>query len=446
MSQLDSTQRVADATSDADARPSGAGFRTLPSGAERGGLIARLATIALAHGVVDFLSYVIVPILTIIEGRLSLSPVQGAILLATGSISSGLIQPAVAMLSDKHDTRVVGTIGAAVAAVAVGLIGYADSFTQILLIQILSTAGIGAFHPIAAAAMGQLSGARRSSGVAVFFAAGMLGGIGGNWTTPSWVARFGVESIVWFAAPGLVAAGLLAWAIHGVRHNHEHAARDHVLLSDDHRRGRWRSVWLLYAGNVVRFTVNMCLVQLLVRWSEQAISGGFGGELAGGGVAGALDVAERAASARINGPLQAAMQIGMGAGGLGLGLLLPRRLERAALVMVPVLGGAGIALFPLATSQAEAFPLAVAAGLGYAGVMPLTIAMAQRCLPHRTSLASGLMMGGAWSVAAVGPPLAQWMLDTFGMSVAFFVVSAMLASTGLLALPLKVEQASREAP
>jgi MFS family permease len=89
--------------------------------------------------------------------------------------------------------------------------------------------------------------------------------------------------------------------------------------------------------------------------------------------------------------------------------------------------------------------VAFLAGVGYAGVMPLTIAMAQRLLPHRTSLASGLMMGGAWSVAAIGPPLVQWILVTLegqtgsatsAMAWCFVLVAGLLALSGLLALAL----------
>lgn len=400
----------------------------IPGAREKSVVPARLAAITLCHTIVDFLSYVIVPILTVLEGRLHLTNTQGAVILALGSVSSGLVQPLVALLSDKHDTRVIGTIGMILAAVAVSLTGYATEYWHLVLIQTIGAAGIGAFHPVAAAAMGKMSGARRSLGVSIFFAAGMIGGIGGNWTTPWWTKTFGVESILWFAIPGLLGAVVLAWAIHSIGHNHEQARREHSELPASHRRARWRSVWILYAGNVLRFTANMCLVQLLVRWSEHAA-------MQRAGVT-TLDDAVREASASINGPLQAAMQIGMGVGGLAAGAFLPASREKLALVVVPVIGALGILLYPMADTSAAAFALSVAAGLGYAGVVPTTISLAQRLLPHRTSLASGLMMGGAWGVAAVGPPLAQWLLDTLGISGAFGCVALMLAASGVLALML----------
>jgi MFS family permease len=156
--------------------------------------------------------------------------------------------------------------------------------------------------------------------------------------------------------------------------------------------------------------------------------------------------------------------------------MIPQRLERTVLIALPLMGSVAILLFPVfAPSDGGNGPaniglgvvgagiVAFLAGIGYAGVMPLTITMAQRLLPHRTSLASGLMMGGAWSLAACGPPLVQWMLGTLtartgsmttAMAWCFVFVASLLAMSGLLGIPLgrrsqpgpKPEVASAPAP
>lgn len=387
----------------------------------------RLVLTCLAHAGVDFFSCVIVPLLTVLEGRVSISPGQGAVLIGLGSLSSGLIQPIVAWLSDRFDTRLLGTLGTLVAAVAIGLVGYAHTFPQLIAIQVLGAAGVGAFHPVAAAAVGHLSGRRRSMGVSWFFTAGMVGGVAGSLVAPPMNARFGLEAFAWTIIPGVMLAGLLAWAIHGPAHRRHDAHERHGLATPGQRRERWRAVWVLYAGNALRFTVNMALVQLLVRWSETIA-------LARGG-ASVLDAGLRAQAATINGPMQAAMAVGMGVSGLLAGMVVPTRHERRALVLVPCVGAAAVALVPYA-GGAGALALAVGCGIGYAGVIPLTIAMAQRLLPHRTGLASGLMMGGAWSVAAAGPPLAQWLIRGVGLTLSFAVVAGLLVVAGLVSLAL----------
>jgi hypothetical protein len=86
-----------------------------------------------------------------------------------------------------------------------------------------------------------------------------------------------------------------------------------------------------------------------------------------------------------------------------------------------------------------AFVLAAVAGWGYGGVIPITISLAQRLLPHRTSLASGLMMGGAWMVAGAGPFVARSVDDRFGLGPSFLVVAAMLVVAGVLGLLVRGE-------
>lgn len=395
----------------------------------------RFGTVIATHSIVDYFSFTIIPLLTVLEGRLDLSPNQGALLLALGSICSGVVQPLVAILSDRHDSRLVGVFGFLAAVLAIGSLGFVQTYPQLLLVQAIGTAGIGAFHPVGAASAGQLAGSKRSLGVSIFFVAGMLGGFAGNSISPFYVDQFGVRALAWLIIPGVLAVGAMAWAVARVPHRHRDAHDTHRALPPEVRKLRWRAVWLLFAGNAIRFTVNMALVTLLVRWAElQAMSRA--------GVA-ALDPAVRANASMINGPLQAAMQVGMAAGGLALGAMLAPKHQRTGLILVPCIGIAAIALFPfiddVATGPALlalAWTVAVLTGIGYGGLVPVTISLAQRLLPHRTSLASGLMMGGAWSIAAIGPPLAQLAVDHLGLAAAFGLVALLLAVSIALAIAL----------
>jgi len=400
-----------------------------PATPARRAVAVGLGTVVFSHGVVDLFSAIIIPLLTVLEGRLSLSPAEGALVIGLGSICSGLIQPVVALLSDRHDTRWFGTLGVVVAVVAIGLTGYATAYWHLLLIQALGAAGVGAFHPVAAAAVGHLSGVRRSLGVAVFFAAGMSGGILGSIFAPQYAKTLGLPALAWLIIPGLLVALLLQWAVHGTDHRARGASAAHSVLSPAERRARWTAVMLLYAGNACRYTVNMMMVQLFIRWAETLTLARAGATV--------LDQGLRVQSSTLGGPLQAAMQLGMGGAGLLIGAAIRPARERAALVLIPIVASAAIAAIAYTSVPAVAFALAVAAGAGFFGVMPITVSMAQRLLPHRTSLASGLMMGGAWAVAAVGPPLVEVLLPRVGLGGTFWAAAGLLAVSGLLGLFVK---------
>jgi MFS family permease len=417
----------------------------------------RLITAIGSHTVVDFFSFIVVPLLSVLEGRVHMSQREGAAILAAGSIASGLIQPLVAWLSDRFDTRWLGTLAFFIAVVAVGSVGIVHSFPQLLLLQIIACAGIGAYHPVAAAAVGQLSGpfrGGRAAGLATFYAAGMIGGVLGNLTAPAWTRHFGhgeaaagVPAIAWFIPPGLVCVVLLALAIHAIPHRHHGAHAQHASLPREERLARWRSVWLLYFGNVLRFLTDMCLIQLIVRWGDQQAveSGGllFSGVQGSPAVVAdlihqALTPELRTHSSQINGLLQAARQVGMGIGGLALLLFLRGRSERTVLTLIPILGAFVIAATPF-THGWLAIVLCAFAGLGYGGVIPTTLSMAQRLLPHRTSLASGLMLGGAWFFASLGPLLVQWLYTHYGLRTSFAIVAVMLFASGMVGFFLPKE-------
>lgn len=381
----------------------------------------RLATLVTAHVIVDCFSMTVVPLLTVLEGRITITQPQGAMLLAVGSLCSGLIQPVVAAASDRWNTRLFGPLGLLAAALALSMLGFVSTYSQLLLLQAIATAGIGAFHPVGASAMGQISGRRRSIGVAVFFTGGMVGSTLGSLLVPAMNEAWGLRSLVWFIVPGIFGALALWMAIGSIPHRHVEAVSRAAALTPAEVRRRWWSVGILYAGNILRFTVNQAIVVLVVRWAEAATLAAAGSTT--------LTTALRESSSILNGRMQAAMAIGMGVGGLLGGTLVRPGREKRVLIGSAVIGVPAIVLFPLAGPWA-AVALAMLAGVGFASATPVSIAVAQRLLPHRTSFASSLMMGGAWVFAASGPLLAQGFIEMLGLAGAFIAVAAMLALSG----------------
>jgi len=371
--------------------------------------------------------------------------------LALGSVCSGVIQPIVAMLSDRYNTRLLGTIGFLVAVVSVSMIGFVNSFAMLLVVQCVSSAGIGAFHPPAAAAAGHLSGKKRTLGVSCFFLAGMLGGVCGNTLSPLWVNVFspiiggepmvgrGLKSLAFFMIPGLAAVVILGWAIHNAPHSHADAHKNHAELSDRERRLRWFAVSLLYMSNVLRFTVNMILLYLYISWTERYVLARSGGGLALG--AGELSESLGLEASTFFGILVGSMQVGMGSIGLAAGFLLRTRHEKAALVLMPSVGAIALLGAPLVDGlpmgvAAAAIVLAMLAGVGFGSMIPVSISLAQRLLPHRTGLASSLMLGGAWMFAATGPFIARWAEGQFGLAGAFWFTAGVLVLSGLIVIAL----------
>ena len=409
------------------------------------------------HAVADFFSFVTIALMPLLAVRLGMDETQKASLLALGAAASGGVQPLVAWINDRFDTRMTGTIGLAMAAVCIGLLGYAQSFPQLVVLFFFGVLGVGAFHPASASAVGQLAGKKRSAMLSVFFLFGMLGGVLGNVLSPQYVhlagslsglegdaaIDAGLHALIWFIPPGLAAAALLAWAIHKAPHRDGSAHDHHSSLPRDEQRRRWHALWLLYACNVIRTIVNLMLVYLTVEWTERLVATRAG--------TATLDVALGQQASELNGPMQGSMQIGMGVGALALGFLLPRKLEKTAFVVIPIMGAVAVAFIPYTDALLGDGPdagylpvlipaglLTIAAGVGFGSLIPVSLSLAQRLIPHRTALASGLMLGGAWCVALVGPFIARAIHagDDANLERAFLVGGGVLLLASALAATL----------
>ncbi len=395
----------------APVRPSGV------SGTAVRGRRRRATAVIGTHFVIDAFSFMIIAMIPSLVVMLGIPTHQKALLLGIGSVSSGLIQPVVAWFSDRFDTRMLGTLGFVVAVLAIANVGMVQSFWQLAVVFAIGAAGVGAFHPPAAAAVGRLSGAKRSRYLALFFLFGMLGGMAGNVLTPRYVGHFatGADGVVdtrtglfalrWMIIPGLISAVILTLAIRRVGHTSSGSHATHHAWDDAERRGRWRAVWLLYTSNILRFSVNMALVYLFTEWATAHALRRSG--------AATMTEAIASGASNLNGTLQASMQLGMGGGGMVLGFILGARFEKTVYWLIPLLGAVAISLLtvadalPLSVAAGVAIGGAVLAGIGFGSCIPLSMGLAQRMLPHRTSLASGLMLGGAWAFAFVGPMIAE---------------------------------------
>ncbi|MCB9845728.1 MAG: MFS transporter [Phycisphaeraceae bacterium] len=378
----------------------------------------------------------VIPLIPVLEARLQLSGAQGAALVAAGALSSGLGQPVAAWLSDRFDTRVPGIVGLVLAAVALTRLGSCETYGQLIGVQMVGMLGVGIFHPVAVACVGQLGQRRRARIVSIFFLAGLFGGVLGSTTVPPWVDRSGLRALEWIQIPGLIGVVVLAWAILRMPHRHHGSGDDHARLPREDRRERWWALGVLFAGAMARYVVNMMLAVLVVRWCERLVMRRGGIDALGVNLPDAL--AHEAS--RLNGPLQGSMIVGMGVAGLTLGAWTPVRHERLVLTLAPLAGALGVVGFAMLDGNRAgpgAYALGIVMGAGFAGTVPITIAMAQRLLPHRTSLASGVILGGAWAVGAAGPSLAQAILESWGLAVGFGVTAALLAGAGLSSLLLR---------
>ena len=125
------------------------------------------------------------------------------------------------------------------------------------------------------------------------------------------------------------------------------------------------------------------------------------------------------------------MIFGMAIGGILAGRFVKPNRERGPMIWVPVVFSPVVALFPYMSVEVS-YVFAAFAGMGFSSMIPISIALAQHLLPHRAYLASSLMMGGAWTVATIGPRFAEFGVKHLGLNTTFLLTGVVLAVSGIV--------------
>ncbi len=382
--------------------------------------------LSLGHFFVDALSTLLPASLGLIEVRAGLTPEQSAWLVGLGSLTSGLAQPICAVLSDRLRTRIMTVLGILLAGLGFAAIGLVESSTLLGIAFIVGMIGSGIFHPIAATTVAQLYKHRRNSAASVHFVAGMVGGVLGAMVFPRWLSTSdGFATLPYIVLPALLLAVFVyrCQATLPAVQNHAKQTLDLGAI-----RNNWKSVWYLYVSSALRYCVNTALVYLFVRWAQDGVAAEHANW--------SLEHVAKSAAPTV-GNLNASMIFGMALGGIFAGRFVQPNRERMPMILVPLVFSPVVALLPLMPVQG-AYVCAALAGAGFSAMIPISIALAQHLLPHRANLASSLMMGGAWTVATIGPRCAEFVVTHLGINMAFLLTAGVLAVSGIVCTGLAV--------
>jgi len=376
--------------------------------------------ILFGHYIVDTYSSLVAPLIGVVQTEFGIRAGTAAILLGVGSICSGLSQPLFAWASDQTGSRLFGPIGVFLAAICICCVGFASSTWMLFVVFCLGMIGVGMFHPIATARIGSIAGDQRGFALSLFFVFGMGGFFTGSLVGPHLTTTSGtLKSLAWLIVPGLVIGSALQLLINRteVGPNSQSEKRTGALNDYD-----WKSVLLLYVSAVLRFIVNMGILYLVVRWVEQHIA------------AEQTDLSAKEVStmaAPIAGYAHAAIFVGQGIGGLLAGALISIGREKLPLILTPILFAPPVFMLSFLEPSWQGYLACCLGGVGFAAMTPITISVGQQLMPGHTRLASGIMLGGAWVVAAFGPRLGEYINDQFGLETAFVVMGCLLIGAGL---------------
>ena len=355
----------------------------------------RTALLFTGHLLNDGFASFYAPLLPLLIDRLDLSLAMAGLLGTTRILVNSLLQPGLGHLVDRSQRPSLVVVGPLLTVTAMSLIGFVGSFQQLLIVMMIAGIGTALFHPAAAALIGANNHGRRGLMMALFSSGGTFGGAIAPIAIVAYTQSFSLDQTYWLIIPGLLILAGFAIPLRGTLPPAVAPIRqERIRLRHIPRR-----LVILWFAIVFRAMAATAFATFL-----------------------ALIVTERGASAFVGGVAISVFLLTGAIGGFFAGSLSDRIGRKAVLLGSMALASPLLLLF-LHGPTSLLLPIIAITGLFALSSTPVGVVAAQECLPGRTGLVSGLVMGLAWGVGGLALTPIGWLADRFGLIPVMTVVA-----------------------
>lgn len=375
-----------------------------------------LLVLMMAHFTSDLFSGVLPMYLPVMKDRFELSNAAiGFAILAYSGMSS-LTQPVFGYFSDRQGRRWLLPATLIWSACLVGMFGFAPNYPVFLLLAALAGIGSGAFHPIGASTVAQVSeDGQRNGSMSLYTVGGTIGWGIGPLVAVALLGAFGPRGSVLLIIPGLLIAGLVHHQMAVVERVRQARATVSAAL-DGRTRPQWAPLARVVAVTMLRSWTFLSVLQFIPIWyAEMGFGPGFYGPMV-------------------------TLIIFAGAGGTLLGGVFADRIGPRRVVV----GSLALAIPALLLFVGLPGPLALLTGLLFGALadasLSVTLVMAQRLVPGRVGIASGVILGLGFVTGGIGVPITGRLADLVGIQTALMSLGGLCALAALLALTLPADR------
>jgi MFS transporter, FSR family, fosmidomycin resistance protein len=324
--------------------------------------------------------------------------------------SSSLFQPLFGLLADRFVARWLPPAILLWSAAFVASYGLAGSYAQLVLLAALAGIGSAAYHPLGASSAALVSDPRtRNSSLSLYTVAGTSGYALGPIIAALLLSLYGVRGTVWFLVPGLLGAGLL-WARMGRVVRQQRVAAQAGLAGGN---VPWSELGRVVLVVMLRSWSFLALLQFVPLWFD-----------------------DRGYGRSFYGPLSTTIILAGVAGTIVGGVLADRLGGRAVIV-----GSQALCIPALLLFAAFPGPMSFVSGAMFGfcsdASLAVTLGAAQRLLPGRTGVASGVILGLGFITGGIGVPVTGAIADRAGYADAMRLLMVLCAGAALVALSIR---------
>jgi FSR family fosmidomycin resistance protein-like MFS transporter len=362
-----------------------------------------VVSISFAHLVHDTYASFLAPLLPAFIAKLALSKTEAGLLAFLQSAPS-LLQPFIGHLADRVSLRYFVILGPAVTATMMSLLGVAPSYAVLALLLIVTGLSSAAFHAVAPAMAGRLSGQSLGRGMGLWMVGGSLGFALGPIVIVSAVNLLTLEGTPWLMIGGLLASVLLYVLLKDVPARPPMSSQG---ISFREGLGNMRPLLAPLAGIVAgRALMVAALTTFLPTFLVEE-----GADLSFAGLSLAV--------------LQAA-----GWAGALLGGALSDRLGRRLVLFISMLVPSLLMFVFLGINGWARLPTLVVIGMAGLSTRTVLMAQVQESYPENRALANGIYLALTFVLESGAAPILGALGDLFGLRAAF-TASAVIALLGI---------------
>jgi FSR family fosmidomycin resistance protein-like MFS transporter len=375
-----------------------------------------LILLSLGHLVVDIYQGALPATLPFIKEKLSLSYTMTGVILMMSNFTSSILQPLFGFYSDKKEKAILLPIGLLCAGLGFSFISMPDSYAVILFMVAVSGLGVASYHPEGYKTANFFTGEKSVTGMAIFSVGGNLGFSLGPILSIYIIQFLGFSSLPVIVLPSLIVTALIIHQRNVIAiPTMEHARRQKAAPKAE--SGTYASLSMLIAIVVMRTWTQMGLLTYIPFYYINYMKGD---------------------------PLYAGKLVFVyllcGAAGTMIGAPLADRWgHRRFLRSSMFLAAATLPLMFFVKGYMLFFVLGLQ-GMLLISTFAVTIVMAQKLLPARLGIASGLMVGFAIGTGGVGVTLLGIIADNFGVPVALESITILPFIGFVLSLILRYQE------
>ncbi|WP_088102384.1 MFS transporter [Halalkalibacter urbisdiaboli] len=385
-----------------------------------------LLIIGFVHLLNDAIQALVPAMFPVLEQSMGLTFTQLGFIAFALNATSSLIQPLVGLYTDKHSSPYALPVGLCFTFIGVLGIAFAPSFLFVIIAVIFIGLGSATFHPEGSRVAYMASGGRRGLAQSIYQVGGNAGQALAPLITALILVPFGQFGAIWFTFVAALAVGLLIYIAKWYAAKERHTNIKMKQVKKEEKEEKEFPKLILFA---------ICLLVFLVfarSWFHAGLTNFY-----------AFYIIKEYGLSISQAQIYIFLFLAAGAVGTFCGGPLADRFGKRNIIMLSMLASAPLAIILPHVGPFLAYPIITMIGFIILSSFSVSVVYAQELVPGRIGMVSGLIVGLAFGMGAVGSVVLGWFADLYGLTNTI-LLTASLPFIGILTLFLPSDQRLRE--